>query len=143
MPKPKTKVIKWFIWELFASEKNAVHRGNRRAMCRAEDLKETAMKAERAAKEYGAKSWDIIPLIQFGVLNPRVGIKLYNREKFGMCTFSPDGTKGREALAYITGEARIKKHYWFDKLPQPYHLDLERGVRDPSQGRDWHPELAG
>lgn len=143
MSKPKTKVIKWFIWDLFPSEKKAVHRGRRRAMCKAEDLKDTAMKAAQAARAYGAKSWDIIPLIQFGTLNPRVGIKLYNRENFGMCTFPPDNVKGKQALAFITGEACLKTHYWFDELPQPHHLDSERGVRDPSQGRDWHPELAG
>lgn len=103
------------------AERKAVHRGPRGAQCKWHEMKDTAIGAANHADEIGAKSWDIVPMIEKGTDEPYVIIKFYNRADFGMCTFGD--------LPYITGHMRGKRDYWFDDIPAPDCLDLVNGVK--------------
>ena len=128
------EVMDWCIRLVTDRERRAIHRGQRGAQCKWHELRDTGMKAAEHAHNIGAKSWDIIPMTWLGKEDPKVFIKFYNREGHGMCGFG--GTED------VTGRVRGKKDFWFDDLPQPHWFDRERGVRDGSEGTNWHPEYA-
>lgn len=124
------QVITYEIWKVTDREREAIKNG--RGACKFHDLRETGNKCANHAVNIGAKSWDIIPMIWLGMHDPKVYVKFYNREGHGMCTFGDTD--------HVTGRIRGKELFWWVELPQPHWLDLDKGVRDRTEGQAFHPE---
>lgn len=98
------KVVASIVLGLSSIEAKAVRKGRRGCSCEAADLTDLGERCMGIAREVGAGSWSIVPIIGSQVGIPKVYVKFHNWKEMGMCNF-----------ATPIGKAR----YWWDERPVP------------------------
>ena len=75
------------IFDVYSDEAQAIRRGKRGYSCKGSQLTQLGKKCVRVARDLGAKSWSIYPLVWSRLGWPKVWIEFHNWPGMGLCNF--------------------------------------------------------
>ena len=101
------RLVATVVIPLSKEEAQAVRKGRRGCSCEAADLTALGERCMGIAREVGAKSWSIVPIVGSQVGVPKVYVKFHSWKEMGMCNFATPIGKSR---------------YWWDTRPLPHWI---------------------
>ena len=96
--------------DLYPEEAKAIRQGRRKCSCDGSQLSRLGRKCAAIAREFGAKSWSLYPLVWSRCGWPKVWAEFHNWPKMGLCDFKKPVGKDYyiwdvvEQPCYVTGD---------------------------------------